>query len=62
MDESIFTINHFLQKFDNVVDVHYLLPFGDVHDGNPNCHYEEFGKWCDWATHNRPSNMKWRKG
>lgn len=55
MNEDIFTIQSYTQTFDNLVEPHYLLPFGDVHDGNPNCHYELFGEWCDWASRKKRS-------
>ena len=50
MNEDIFTIQSYTQNFDNLVDTHYLLPFGDVHEGNPNCHLELWGEWCEWAA------------
>lgn len=49
MNEDIFTVQTYTQSFDNLVDTHYLLPFGDVHVGNPNCHTELWQDWCDWA-------------
>lgn len=55
MNEDIFTIQSYTQSFDNLVDTHYLLPFGDIHEGNPNCHTELWGEWCDWAAKKKRS-------
>jgi len=53
MNESIFTIQHYTQTFKNLVDTHYLLPFGDIHEGNDGCHYEMWQDWCDWASNKK---------
>jgi hypothetical protein len=50
MNEDIFTIQTYTQPFDNLVDSHYLLPFGDIHEGNAGCHLEMWQEWCDWAN------------
>lgn len=49
MNESIFSVQTYRVDYSTFGVPHYLLPFGDVHDGNPNCHYELFREWCDWA-------------
>jgi hypothetical protein len=49
MNESIFTVQTYKIDF-NWGDIFYLLPFGDIHDGNPNCHYELFKEWCEWGA------------
>jgi hypothetical protein len=56
MNEDIFTIQTYAQPFDNLVDSHYLLPFGDVHEGNAGCHLEMWQEWCDWAKE-KPRSM-----
>lgn len=50
MNEDSFNISSHYVEFTTLVDTHYLLPFGDIHVGNPNCHDELFGEWCDWAS------------
>lgn len=49
MNQDIFTISTFQQEYSNVVDTHYLLPFGDVHYKNPQHHSELWDEWCLWA-------------
>lgn len=49
LDESIFTIQLHEIVFENWGIPFYLLPFGDIHDGNANCDEDGFGEWCGWA-------------
>lgn len=56
MNKDIFTISTFIQSYDNVVDTHYLLPFGDVHYKNPQHHDELWADWCEWAK-KKPRSM-----
>jgi hypothetical protein len=49
MNEDSFNISQHTVEFENTSDPWYLLPFGDIHFGNPNCHEELFEDWCDWA-------------
>lgn len=51
MNESIFKVNYYEQRFDHTTsEPHYLLPFGDVHYKNPGFHKELWEEWCVWAS------------
>ncbi len=56
MNQDIFTISAYQQPYENVVDTHYLLPFGDVHYKNPQHHVELWADWCEWAK-KKPRSM-----
>jgi hypothetical protein len=56
MNESIFETSHFQVPYTKYNEPFYLLPFGDVHYGNPNHHEELFNEWCEWAKE-KPRSM-----
>lgn len=46
---GIFTVHRYEIPY-RYNETSYLLPFGDVHMGSPNCDMERFDAWCNWSS------------
>ena len=48
--KSIFKTNKLEVLFENFNEVHYLLPFGDIHRDSPNCDVPLWKEYCKWGA------------
>ena len=50
ISKSIFTTNKIDVAFNTFGEVHYLLPFGDIHRDSPNCDVKLWLEYCKWGA------------
>lgn len=47
---NMFRTNRMEIPFDSFNEVHYLLPFGDIHRDSPNCDIDLWKDFCKWGA------------